>query len=110
MVLGLIDLGSSSAFNAFASVGIIALAVSYAIPIGLSMWYGREEVSHARWNCGPIVGPIVNTIALLWIAFELVLFSMPPALPVTNVSMNYGSVVFVGILFLALLWYKAARH
>ena len=105
MLLGLINIGSSSAFLAFVSVGVIALAVSYAIPIGLSLWYRRREVSQARWNCGPIIGPIVNIIALSWIAFETVLFSMPTVLPVTSVSMNYASVVLSGFLAISAFWY-----
>ena len=106
MLLGLINLGSSSAFTAFVSVGVIALAVSYAIPIAISLlWNKRKEVSHARWNCGRIIGPIVNVVALGWISFEVVLFSMPTALPVTSISMNYASVVLVGFMAMAGAWY-----
>ena len=105
MLLGTINIGSSSAFLAFVSVGVIALAVSYAIPIGLSLWYKRHEVSQARWNCGPVIGPIVNIVALSWITFETVLFSMPTVLPVTPVTMNYASVVLCGFLAISALWY-----
>ncbi|KAL4896380.1 amino acid permease [Aspergillus ambiguus] len=105
MLLGLINLGSSSAFTAFVSVGVIALAVAYAIPIALSLLQGRRDVAHAHWCCGPVVGPVVNVLALAWIAFELILFSMPTALPVTRVSMNYASVVFVAFMTLSALWY-----
>ncbi|KAJ5610780.1 Amino acid/polyamine transporter I [Penicillium lagena] len=105
MLLGLINLGSSSAFTAFVSVGVIALAVAYAVPISLSLWHRRSEVNRAPWTCGPVVGPIVNVLALAWIAFELVLFSMPTALPVTPVSMNYASVVFVGFMAISAVWY-----
>ncbi|KAJ5466896.1 hypothetical protein N7475_004648 [Penicillium sp. IBT 31633x] len=105
MLLGLINLGSSSAFTAFVSVGVIALAAAYAIPIFLSLWYGREEVGKAAWNCGTIVGPVANVLALAWIAFELVLFSMPTALPVTSISMNYASVVFVGFMTISAIWF-----
>lgn len=90
MLLGLINLGSSSAFTAFVSVGVIALALSYAIPITLSLLHGRREVSTAKWQLGNLVGTTVNVIAVAWIAFELVLFSMPTALPVTSISMNYA--------------------
>ena len=108
MLLGLINLGSSSAFTAFVSVGVIALAVSYAIPIGISLlWNRRVEVSQARWNCGPVIGPIVNILAMIWIAFEVILFSMPTALPVTAISMNYASVVFVGFGVISAFWYFA---
>ena len=105
MALGLINLGSSTAFIAFVSVGVMALAISYAIPIAISLFHGRREVNSARWNAGPVVGTIVNVVALLWIGFEMVLFSMPSALPVTEVTMNYASVVFVGFGVLAAAWY-----
>ncbi|OXV11939.1 hypothetical protein Egran_00305 [Elaphomyces granulatus] len=105
MLLGLINLGSSSAFTAFVSVGVVALAVSYAIPIGISLLGGRSEVNKARFSCGPVLGSIVNIVALCWITFELVLFSMPTALPVTAVSMNYASVVFVGFMTVSAFWY-----
>lgn len=105
MLLGLINLGSSSAFTAFVSVGVIALAVAYSIPIFLSLLQRRREVSKAHWCCGPVLGPIVNIVALCWITFELILFSMPTALPVTRVSMNYASVVFVGFMTIAAIWY-----
>lgn len=105
MLLGLINLGSSSAFTAFVSVGVVALAISYAIPIGASVFHGRREVNQAKFNCGPVFGLIVNWIALLWIAFELVLFCMPTTLPVTAVTMNYAAVVFVGFMAISAVWY-----
>ncbi|KAJ5689070.1 hypothetical protein N7462_003462 [Penicillium macrosclerotiorum] len=104
MLLGLINLGSSSAFTAFVSVGVIALAVAYAFPIVLSLLNKRQQVSQAPWNCGKL-GVGFNVLALAWIAFELVLFSMPTALPVTPVSMNYASVVFVGFMVISALWF-----
>ena len=105
MLLSLINLGSTSAFTAFVSVGVQALALAYAIPITISLLNKREQVLKARWNLGKIIGPIVNVIALLWIAFELLLFSMPTALPVTSISMNYASVVLVGFGAIAAVWY-----
>ncbi|OKL60440.1 hypothetical protein UA08_04322 [Talaromyces atroroseus] len=105
MLLGLINLGSSSAFTAFVSVGVVALAVSYAIPIGASVFHRRQEVNKAKFTCGPVLGLIINVVALLWIAFELVLFCMPTTLPVTASSMNYAAVVFVGFMAISAVWY-----
>lgn len=105
MLLGLINLGSSSAFLAFVSVGVISLAVSYAIPITISLFHMRKEVNSARWTMGRYLGLVVNLLALAWIAFEVVLFSMPTALPVTEVSMNYAVVVFTGFMVLSAIWY-----
>lgn len=105
MLLGLIYLGSSSAFNAFVSVGVIALAVSYGIPIALSMLDGRRGVGSAPWTPGKTLGWAVNIIALAWISFELILFSMPTTIPVTPVTMNYAIVVFVGFMTMSAVWY-----
>lgn len=44
-------------------------------------------------------------VALCWIGFEVVLFSMPTALPVTAVTMNYASVVWVGFMAISAVWY-----
>lgn len=105
MLLGLINLGSTSAFTAFISVGVQALALAYGLPIIISMLCGRKEVTRARWNLGRIGGLIANLIAVLWIGFELVLFSMPTVLPTSATAMNYSSVVLVGFMAIAAAWY-----
>ena len=105
MLLGLIDLGNPTAFTAFASVGTIALAVSYAIPIAVSMAESRRAVSSAHFHFSPTVGWTINVLAIIWVAFELILFSMPVALPVTLATMNWASLVFAGFMFLSMLYY-----
>ncbi|KND90842.1 Amino-acid permease BAT1 [Tolypocladium ophioglossoides CBS 100239] len=111
MLLSLIYLGSSSAFNAFVSVGVVALAVSYGIPIALSMADGPAGVNTAPWTFGKTFGWIINSVAVCWISFELVLFSMPPSIPVDASTMNYCIVVFVGFMAISAAWYGIhARH
>ncbi|KAM5351099.1 hypothetical protein ACJ41O_003822 [Fusarium nematophilum] len=111
MLLGLIYLGSSSAFNAFISVGVIGLASSYGIPILLSMLNRRSGVNTAPWTPGKKIGWVINVLAVAWICFEMVLFSMPPAIPITPVTMNYAVVVFFGFMTISAVWYFAhARH
>lgn len=105
MLLGLINLGSTAAFTAFVSVGVQALALSYGIPIAISFFAGRRAVMQAKWHLKHGIGRVANVIALCWIGFELVLFSMPTALPVTATTMNYASVVLVGFLAIAGVWY-----
>ncbi|CAK1357620.1 unnamed protein product [Cercospora beticola] len=105
MLLGLINLGSTSAFTAFASVGVIGLAAAYALPVAVSMLEGRKAVSTARFRFPPVVGWLVNGVMVVWIAFQMILFSMPTTLPVTATSMNYASVVFVGFFVLSTAYY-----
>lgn len=110
LLLGLINLGSSSAFLAFVSVGVISLAVSYGIPIFISLFHKRRDVNVAKWTLGRTMGWVVNIVALLWIMFETVLFSMPTVLPTTESSMNYAIVVFLGFMVLSALWYMVHAH
>ncbi|KAK7448418.1 hypothetical protein VKT23_013681 [Stygiomarasmius scandens] len=104
LLLGLIYLGSSAAFNAFVGVAVICLGASYAIPIGMSLWHGRKDVKDSPYSLGRW-GYLINGIAVVWILFEIVLFSMPAVIPVTQSSMNYASVVFVGFAVISAIWY-----
>lgn len=87
LLLGLIFLGSNTAFNAFVGVAVLSLGASYAMPIAISLFNGRKEVVDAPFHLGK-TGFIINTVAILWVLFEIVLFSMPAVIPVTNVSMS----------------------
>ncbi|PPR02582.1 hypothetical protein CVT24_002154 [Panaeolus cyanescens] len=104
LLLGLIFLGSSAAFNAFVGVAVICLGASYAMPVLISLLNGRKEVSDAPFSLGSL-GWFINVFAVLWMALEIVLFSMPAVIPVTQVTMNYASVVFVGFGLISAGWY-----
>ncbi|KAM3418019.1 hypothetical protein BST61_g6230 [Cercospora zeina] len=104
LVLGVIYIGSSAAFNAFNGSGVIFLTLSYVIPVAVSFCTGRKKLIGARYNFG-MFGAICNVVAMAWCAFAIPLFSMPSALPVAAETMNYGSVVFVVGLGVALAWY-----
>lgn len=110
LLLGIINIGSSSAFTAFAAVGVVAHSLAYAIPITISMMNHRIEVDKAPWKLSPAVGWTVNVVALAWSIFQTVLFCMPTSLPVTAVSMNYASVVLVGFGSLSMGWYYVYAH
>lgn len=103
-LLGLIYLGSSAAFNAFVGVEVMCLGASYAIPITVLLLGGRKGVEDAPYSLGKW-GWAINGITLLWVALEMVLFSMPAVLPVDKSTMNYASVVFVGFAVISAAWY-----
>lgn len=65
----------------------------------------RSEISKAEWKCDQALGATINILAPDWVAFELVLFSMPSTSSVTSVSMNYASVAFVWLTTMAGLWF-----
>lgn len=87
VLLGLIFLGSSAAFNAFVGVAVICLGASYAMPVLLSVLNRRREMHDAPYNLGRF-GYFINGFAVVWVMFEIVLFSMPAVIPVTSTSMS----------------------
>jgi amino acid permease (GABA permease) len=103
-ILGCIYFGSTSAFNAFTGVATICLSVSYGIPILVSLIRGRKAVRHSTFSLGRF-GFVINAATVAWILLAIVLFCMPTAIPVTPVSMNYASVVFMGFASISVIWY-----
>lgn len=104
-VLGLIFFGSSAAFNAFTGVATICLSASYALPVFVSVIQRREKLQNAPMKLGNVLGYTVNIVTIVWIFLATVLFCMPTAIPVTQQSMNYASVVFMGFSFISATWY-----
>lgn len=87
LLLGLLYLGSSAAFNAFVGVAVICLGASYSMPVAISLLNGRTDVKDAPFSLGRW-GAFLNAAAVLWVLFEIVLFSMPATIPVTKTSMS----------------------
>jgi amino acid transporter len=102
LLLGLIYLGSSTAFNAFAGVAVVCLGASYAMPVAISLCNGRKDMKDTPFSLGRW-GTILNGIAVIWILFAIVLFSMPVVIPVTEVSM---SVLRFIVIFVSSLLFK----
>lgn len=87
LLIGLIFLGSSAAFNAFVGVAVICLGASYAMPVGISLVMGRRDVKDAPFSLGRW-GRFINSMAVIWALFATILFCMPAVIPVTKVSMS----------------------
>jgi amino acid transporter len=87
LLLGLIYLGSSTAFNAFIDVAVVCLGASNAMPVAVSLCNGRKDMEGVPFSLGRW-GIVLNGITVLWILFAIVLFSMPAVVPVTKVSMS----------------------
>jgi amino acid transporter len=107
-ILGLLYLGSSTAFLAITSVSTISLNITYGIPT-LCLMFGRKHFvpgpftlgKWSKWN---------GMIALAWIAFISVLFMLPTQGPVTASNMNYAVAIF-GVLWIlvGIYWFSRGR-
>lgn len=95
-VLGCLYLGSTVAFNSFVGGAIMMQYVTYSTCIVLLLMKGRSTFHH-----GPFwfrrFGPVANFVTIGWTIFTTIFYSFPPYLPVTPGTMNYVSVVIVGI-------------
>lgn len=56
------------------------------------------------------VGFAANWMCIGWTLFVCVIFSFPTVVPVTADNMNYASVITVGVMVLAGLWYLVEGH
>lgn len=107
IIFGCIFLGSSSAFNAIISASVVALGVSYGIPIAINCLRGRNMLPESRaFKLKGPIGWILNLIGLAYVTVTSVLFLFPPALPATGSNMNYCVVVFFIILVISIIqWF-----
>ncbi|KDR78351.1 hypothetical protein GALMADRAFT_245494 [Galerina marginata CBS 339.88] len=111
---GLLDLASPVAANAIFSLTAIALDSSYIIPIFCRRIYQNHP--EVMFKPGPFymgdgkLGLICNTICISWTLFICVIFSLPTIMPVTANNMNYASVITIGVVVLASVWYVLGAH
>ncbi|KAF8889049.1 APC amino acid permease [Infundibulicybe gibba] len=111
---GLLDLASPIAANAIFSLTAISLDLSYIIPIFLRRFF--HDHPEVMFKPGPfymgdgLLGWSANCICISWTIFVCVVFSLPTILPVTPQNMNYASVITIGVIVLAFLWYMLGAH
>lgn len=111
IIYGLIYIGSATAFNSFISMSILSLNLTYALPQAILLVRGRESILPKRhFALNRHLGPICNGFSILWVLFITIIFCFPTSVPTTVTSMNYVSVIIVGISFLILVsWYGGKR-
>ena len=107
-LLSLINIGSSTAFNALISLTTLGFYFSYALPI-LMFAIRRFDATNRPLTFGPWsmgrLGLPVNVLALAFCVFLIIFLPFPAMLPVTRENMNYASPVFVTVMVFALVNY-----
>jgi amino acid transporter len=91
MLLGLLYLGNSTAFNAILSMAILGMYASYILPIIYMALYGRKKLTREQFgpfSMGTVLGPVVNTVALGWLIVAMTFSTFPSVQPVTPQNMN----------------------
>ncbi|KAI0184920.1 amino acid/polyamine transporter I [Xylaria flabelliformis] len=111
LLYGLLYLASTTAFNSIVTSAVLFLNLTYAVPQGILLSQGRKERLPPRYLNLGIFGYFCNGFSVLWIVVLGVLVSMPPSLPVSVQTMNYTSVILVGLfIIILLLWHLDGRN
>ncbi|KAK3670167.1 hypothetical protein LTR78_009923 [Recurvomyces mirabilis] len=112
-ILSLIYIGSSVAFYAITSLLTVALLQCYLFSIGSILWrriYRPESLPPSHFSLGRWGVPI-NIAGVIYAAWAFFWSFWPIATPVTAAGFNWASVIFIGVLMIALIHYLVkARH
>ncbi len=103
---GAITLGSHAAFSDLVGSLVILTTTSYALAIGGHLFSGRKNLPQGPFWMGK-AGFAINAIAVVSITFFNVIFCFPYSLPATVGTMNYNSVILVGVAVLTAIWWFA---
>ena len=109
VVIALINLGSTAAFNIVTSLGTGTLTVSYIICISIIIWrkLADEPLLPSRFNMGHVLGLCVNMVALGWLClvFVIAFFPSVPAPLLTLAAMNWSVVVFLAVVLFSAVYF-----
>ena len=105
-IIGLINIGSTVAFNAIVSLTIAGLFISYLTAIVLMMFkrVKRETIDFGPWSLG-WAGLAVNLVAACFLIISIVFSFFPPATPVVLTTMNWSCLMWGGSTMIGLAYY-----
>lgn len=111
VIFGLIFLGSTSAFNAIVSASVVALGLSYGMPVAINCLRGRKMLPATRAFILPEwFAWFANLLGVAYVILTTVLFVFPPVLPVTGSNMNYCIVAFAIVVMISVIqWFVDGR-
>lgn len=112
-LLSLINLGSTVAFNAILSIGVVALLTSYITSIGciLLKRVRGEELLPRRWSLGVPLGWFCNIFGLAYVIVAFIFAFFPISNHPNAESMSWASAVYGGVGIVATFYYVFyARH
>ena len=111
LLLALINIGSTAAFNAMVSLVVAGFLASYLISVTLLL-YRRGSGDAIRW--GPWTmgrwGGSVNVLSIVYIVISLIFSFFPGTAVVTLVNMNWSALVFGAVVIFSVAFYVLSAH
>ncbi|KAF4122245.1 Amino acid permease [Geosmithia morbida] len=109
-ILGVIYVGSATAFNALVGSYVLTSTSSYLAAILPNLLTGRKNIEYGPFRMRGWVGVVVNSIACVYMVVWFVIYCFPYSLPTDAQSMNYSSLIWGAFTILfALWWFFGAR-
>ncbi|GAB7354834.1 hypothetical protein MBLNU459_g5215t1 [Dothideomycetes sp. NU459] len=112
VVISLIIIGSSTAFNIIVSLGACAILASYIISISCVLFLrirGRRLL-YSPFSLGKIKGIMINVSALAFLLLAFVMVFWPSAPNPTVESMNWSVLIFGAVVIFALVFYWVKKR
>lgn len=112
-LFGLLNIASTTAFNAILSLTVESLALSYLFPVAMLLYrriHCPQDLPYGPWKLPGSLGIVANVLAIIYNGYICIFLLFPPFQPVTADNMNYAGVVLGGVLFLAAVrWFAGAN-
>jgi choline transport protein len=112
-LLGLIYLGSSTAFNAFVGCFIILSTLSYLAAILPFVFTGRFSRRNGMipgpFKMSNVMGYTVNILSAVYMIAFGVIYCFPYSATVTVENMNYSCLITGGLTLVVIMWWYVRR-
>lgn len=111
MLLSLINIGSSVAFNAVVSLTVASFFGSYFLAIVMLVWkrLTAQSIDLGPWSLGRF-GLSINLFALGWLIITFIFSFFPIVVPVVPETMNWSCVLYGFIMLFGLTWYAVRQR
>jgi len=116
LILALPYIWNTAAYAAVTSIAVIGLYIAYWIPIFLRRIYPKSFVP-GPWKLGKGWGPLISWIAIIWVAFIVILLMLPqfsagvPWSPDFSwAAFNYAPIAVAVVVGGAGLWFAVSAR
>ena len=112
-LLALLNIASTTAFNAILSLAVVGLYLSYLISVSIILFrrfWNPQTLQYGPWRLPKSVGMTVNVFSMIYLAYTGIFLLFPPLQPVTADNMNYACLVLgAALLFSTFNWFLWGR-
>jgi len=112
-LLGLLNIASTAAFSAILSLSVVALQISYLMPVTAILWLrlrASKDIVWSPWRLRPSVGMAANMISICYTTLTVAFLPLPPTRPVTARNMDYARAVLGSVLIACTIgWFGHGR-